>query len=217
MVAMAVEAQKLARRYGTRWALAGVTFTVPRGSVMMVAGRNGSGKSTLLRVLSTAIRPDGGRASVGGFDVVTQRDDIRQKSALLSHYSYLYESLSARENLEILARLTVRRTGQTSIESIAEVLEKVGLAGRKDDNVNTYSAGMRKRLSFARVLLQRPEIVMLDEPFGQLDPAGFALVEEVVGDLKAHGATVLLATHQVDRVERFCDLQMTLEAGRILS
>lgn len=210
---MAVEAQKLARRYGTRWALAGVTFTVPRGSVMMVAGRNGSGKSTLLRVLSTAIRPDGGRASVGGFDVVTQRDDIRQKSALLSHYSYLYESLSARENLEILARLT----GRDSMESIPEVLEKVGLAGRKDDNVNTYSAGMRKRLSFARVLLQRPEIVMLDEPFGQLDPAGFALVEEVVGDLKAHGATVLLATHQVDRVERFCDLQMTLEAGRIIT
>jgi heme exporter protein A len=179
----------------------------------MVAGRNGSGKSTLLRVLSTAIRPDGGRASVGGFDVGTQRDDIRQKSALLSHYSYLYESLSARENLEILARLT----GRDSLESIPAVLEKVGLAGRKDDNVNTYSAGMRKRLSFARVLLQRPEIVMLDEPFGQLDPAGFALVEEVVADLKAHGATVLLATHQVDRVERFCDLQMTLEAGRIIS
>jgi heme exporter protein A len=220
MVAMAVEAQKLARRYGTRWALAGVTFTVPKGSVMMVAGRNGSGKSTLLRVLSTAIRPDGGRASVGGFDVVTQRDDIRQKSALLSHYSYLYESLSARENLEILARLTAGRGGGDGVESIdriAAVLEKVGLAGRKDDNVNTYSAGMRKRLSFARVLLQRPEIVMLDEPFGQLDPAGFALVEEVVGDLKAHGATVLLATHQVERVERFCDLQMTLEAGRILS
>ncbi len=151
---------------------------------------------------------------MGGFDVVTQRDDIRQKSALLSHYSYLYESLSARENLEILARLTVRRTGLDGIEG---VLEKVGLAGRKDDNVNTYSAGMRKRLSFARVLLQRPEIVMLDEPFGQLDPAGFALVEEVVGDLKAHGATVLLATHQVERVERFCDLQITLEAGRILS
>lgn len=213
MVAMAVEAQKLARRYGTRWALAGVTFTVPRGSVMMVAGRNGSGKSTLLRVLSTAIRPDGGRASVGGFDVVTQRDDIRQKSALLSHYSYLYESLSARENLEILARLT----GRDGMERIGDVLEKVGLAGRKDDNVNTYSAGMRKRLSFARVLLQRPEIVMLDEPFGQLDPAGFALVEEVVGDLKAHGVTVLLATHQIERVERFCDLQMTLEAGRIVS
>src|SRR4051794_23963537 len=210
MVAMAIEAEKLARRYGRRWALAGVTFSVPKGAVMMIAGRNGSGKSTLLRVLSTAVRPDGGKASVAGFDVVRQRDDIRQVSALLSHYSYLYESLSARENLEILARLT----GKDGIDAI---LEKVGLAGRSGDSVNTYSAGMRKRLSFARVLLQKPDIVMLDEPFGQLDPAGFTLVEEVVADLKAHGATVLLATHQVDRVERFCDLEMTLEAGRIVA
>src|SRR5258706_11443290 len=121
MVAMAIEAEKLARRYGRRWALAGVTFSIPKGAVMMIAGPNGSGKSTLLRVLSTAIRPDGGRASVGGFDVVQQRDDIRQVSALLSHYSYLYESLSARENLEILARLTAR-------DGIDEILEKVGLA-----------------------------------------------------------------------------------------
>lgn len=212
MVAMAVEVEKLTRRYGRRWALAGVSFAVPKGAVMMIAGRNGSGKSTLLRVLSTAIRPYGGRASVGGFDVVTQRDDIRQRAALLSHYSYLYESLSARENLDILARLT--NGGQTILSA---VLERVGLATRADDPVNTYSAGMRKRLSFARVLLQEPEIVMLDEPFGQLDPPGFALVEEVVADLKRRGATVLLATHQLERVSRFCDLQMTLEAGRIVT
>ena len=217
MVAMAVEAEKLARRYGRRWALAGVTFDVPKGAVVMIAGPNGSGKSTLLRVLSTAIRPDGGRATVEGFDVVHQRDDIRQRSALLSHDSYLYESLSARENLEILARLT-RRSGPVSgpISLIAEVLERVGLAGRGDDHVRTYSAGMRKRLSFARVLLQKPEIAMLDEPFGQLDPAGFALVEEVVAELKKRGATVLLATHQVDRVTRFADFGITLEAGRMV-
>jgi heme exporter protein A len=210
VVQIAIEAENLARRYGRRWALAGVTFVVPKGAVMMIAGRNGSGKSTLLRVLSTAIRPDGGKASVGGFDVVKQRDDIRRFSALLSHYSYLYESLSARENLEILARLTGR-------DGIDEVLEKVGLAGRMHDNVNTFSAGMRKRLSFARVLLQRPDVVMLDEPFGQLDPPGFALVQEVVEDLKRQGATVLLATHQVERVEAFSDIHMTLEAGRILA
>ena len=210
MVAMAIEAEKLARRYGRRWALAGVSFAIPKGAVVMIAGRNGSGKSTLLRVLSTAIRPDAGHASVGGFDVVRQRDDIRQKSALLSHHSYLYESLSALENLEILARLT-RRSG------IEEALERVGLAGRATDPVNTYSAGMRKRLSFARVLLQKPEIAMLDEPFGQLDPAGFALVEEVVGELKKQGATVLLATHQVERVDSFSDMAITLEAGRIVA
>src|SRR5438105_15092781 len=98
MAGNAIEAEKLARRYGRRWALAGVTFSVPKGAVMMIAGRNGSGKSTLLRVLSTAIRPDAGTARVGGFDVVEHRDDIRRVSALLSHDSYLYESLTGREN-----------------------------------------------------------------------------------------------------------------------
>lgn len=210
MAEYAIEAENLARRYGRRWALAGVTFRVPKGAVLMIAGRNGSGKSTLLRVLSTAIRPDGGRAAVGGFDVVKQRDDIRQVSALLSHYSYLYESLTARENLEILARLT-RRGG------IDEALERVGLAARAGDNVNTFSAGMRKRLSFARVLLQQPQIAMLDEPFGQLDPEGFSLVEQVVGELKTRGATVLLATHQVERVSHFADQQISLEGGRIVA
>jgi heme exporter protein A len=194
----------------------------------MIAGPNGSGKSTLLRVLSTAIRPDGGRANVGGFDVVRQRDDIRQFSALLSHYSYLYESLTARENLEILARLgRLSRRNEAGTHdggslaslgmTVDRVLERVGLAGRAGDNVDTYSAGMRKRLSFARVLLQKPAVAMLDEPFGQLDPAGFALVEEVVADLKRRGSTVLLATHQVDRVERFCDMKIALEAGRIVA
>jgi heme exporter protein A len=214
MVANAVEAEALARRYGRRWALAGVTFTIPKGAVMMVAGRNGSGKSTLLRVLATAIRPDGGRAAVGGFDVASQRDDIRRNAALLSHYSYLYESLTARENLQILERLTRREGSDNEIDA---VLERVGLATRADDQVHTFSAGMRKRLSFARVLLQKPEIALLDEPFGQLDPEGFALVEEVVAGLKKHGATVLLATHQVDRVGGFADMQMTLEAGRIVA
>lgn len=171
---------------------------------MMVAGRNGSGKTTLLRILSTAIRPDLGRASVAGFDL-KQREEIRRRSALLAHYSYLYESLSARENLSLISR------------DSESVLARVGLSARADDPVSTYSAGMRKRLSFARVLLQKPSIAFLDEPFGQLDPEGFALVEEVVAELKASGATVIIATHQVDRVTRFADVQLTLENGRVVA
>jgi heme exporter protein A len=206
MTANAVESEQLARRYGRRWALAGVTFAVPAGSVLMVAGRNGSGKSTLLRVLATAIRPDAGRAAVGGFDVVSQRADVRQLAALLSHYSYLYEALSARENLRLLGS-----------DGVDGVLERVGLAARADDPVETYSAGMRKRLSFARVLLQAPRVALLDEPFGQLDPEGFGLVEEVVAELKCGGATVVIATHQVERVARFADAAITLEAGRLVA
>jgi heme exporter protein A len=208
MESLAVDASHLARRYGRRWALADVSFQLQRGQVMMVAGRNGSGKTTLLRILSTAIRADVGKASVAGHDLVKGRDAIRRETALLAHHSYLYESLTARENLDIVARFC-------GAPPPTAALDRVGLAARANDPVSTFSAGMRKRLSFARVLLQKPSIAFLDEPFGQLDPEGFVLVEEVIAELKRGGATVIVATHQVDRVARFADMQLTLEKGRV--
>ncbi len=207
-VIAAIEAENIARRYGARWALAGVSLTVAIGEVLMVAGRNGSGKSTLLRVLSTAIHPDRGTARVGGFDVVRQREEVRRRTALLSHASYHYEMLTGRENLEIAARFL-------GVDTVPQMLGRVGLADRADDPVSAYSAGMRKRLSFARVLLQQPQVVLLDEPYGQLDPEGFVLVDEVVRELKKAGAAVVMSTHQVDRVGSFADRAITLEAGRI--
>jgi heme exporter protein A len=207
MDALAIDAAHLSRRYGRRWALVDVSFQLPRGKVMMIAGRNGSGKTTLLRILSTAIRADGGTARVGGRDI-NEREDIRRETALLSHHSYLYESLTAAENLAIVARFS---GGPPS----SAALERVGLAERANDPVSTFSAGMRKRLSFARVLLQRPSIAFLDEPYGQLDPEGFTLVEDVIAELKRASATVLIATHQVDRVSRFADASLTLENGRV--
>lgn len=203
-----IETKRLARRYGRRWALSDVSIEVPAGSVMMVAGRNGSGKSTLFRVLATAIRPDHGSATIGGFDVVRQKEDVRRLTALLSHQSYLYESLTARENLQVFADHLGRPLD-------GSLLERVGLAARANDAVSTFSAGMRKRLSFARILLQEPRLVMLDEPYGQLDPPGFALVDEVVRELKARGTTVLMATHQLDRGAKLADLAMFLEQGRV--
>ncbi len=208
MDGLAIDAAHLARRYGRRWALVDVSFQLPRRQVMMIAGPNGSGKTTLLRILSTAIRADGGRAIVGGYDVTRQREEIRRETAFLAHQSYLYESLTARENLEIVARFC-------GSPPPSAALERVGLADRADDPVSTFSAGMRKRLSFARILLQKREIAFLDEPYGQLDPPGFALVEQVVEELKGHGATILIATHQVDRVSRFADATINLESGRL--
>ena len=133
-----IETQNLARRYGRRWALADVSFNLAGGKVLMLAGPNGSGKSTLLRTIATAIRPDGGSACVGGFDVVTHREDVRKLVALLSHASYLYDSLTARENLAIVAdHLGCPRTG------IAALLDRVALGRRADDVVATFSAGNR--------------------------------------------------------------------------
>ncbi len=201
--ALAIDAQHIGRRFGRRWALVDVTFQLRRGAVMMLAGHNGSGKTTLLRVLATLLRPDLGRATVGGFDVAKEREPLRKKIALLSHHSYLYEALTARENLAFIGK------------DFDAMLERVGLAERADDAVSTFSAGMRKRLSFARVLIQKPEIVFLDEPYGQLDPQGFALVDEVVAELKGRGATIVVATHQVEHVVHYADERITLSAGRI--
>ncbi len=209
---LSIDVEGLARRFGRRWALADVTFHVPPATVMMVAGHNGAGKSTLFRVLATAIRPDRGRATVGGFDVAKQSVDVRRITALLSHASYLYDSLTAKENLDIVAdHLGVRR------DVVMPALEQVNLAARANDVVSTFSAGMRKRLSFARILLQEPRVVLLDEPYGALDPAGFDLVDEVIGELKRRGATILLATHQVERTRTYADMELVLEAGRVRS
>lgn len=205
-----IEVERLARRYGRRWALADVTFQLRAGSVMMVAGRNGAGKSTLFRVLATAIRPDRGRGTIAGFDLVRERHDVRRLTAILSHQSYLYESLTAKENLQITAdHLGLRRDG------VGPILEQVGLAARADDAVSTFSAGMRKRLSFARILLQEPKVVLLDEPYGALDPPGFDLVDGVIAALRRSGTTILVSTHQWERTAALADVAMVLEQGRV--
>jgi heme exporter protein A len=206
-----IELQGTARRYGSRWALAGVTLQLPAATAVMLAGKNGAGKSTLLRILATAITPDRGTASVGGFDVVRDREDVRKITALLAHQTYLYESLTARENLAVVAdHLRKPRT------RIAPILEEVGLATRADDSVAAFSAGMRKRLSFARLLLQEPRLALLDEPYGALDPPGFDLVDQVIVNLRRGGATVVMATHQWERAARICDSAVVLDQGRLI-
>jgi heme exporter protein A len=210
MNGVTIEVENLARRYGTRWALAGVTFRLDPATVLMVAGHNGAGKSTLFRVLATAIRPDRGRARIGEFDLVTHRQDVRKLTALLAHQNYLYDSLTARENLEVVAdHLGKTRNG------VVPALAQVGLEARAHDVVATFSAGMRKRLSFARILLQQPSVVLLDEPYGALDPAGFDLVDDVIAALKRGGATILMATHQLERSAKLSDRAIVLEEGRV--
>ena len=190
-----IEAQNLARRYGRRWALADVSFNLAGGAVLMVAGPNGSGKSTLLRTIATAIRPDGGSARVGGFDVVTRaRGRPQARRAAQPCLVSLRVAHRAREP---------RPSSPTTSAALATASPRCSIASRlgrrADDVVATFSAGMRKRLSFARVLLQEPRVALLDEPYGQLDPEGFELVDDVVRELKAGGTTVMIATHQIER------------------
>jgi heme exporter protein A len=210
---IAVSAAGLCRRYGRRWALMDVGFEVPEGALVLVTGRNGAGKSTLLRVLATAIRADQGTVRILGLDVQRERERARESLALLGHRTHLYEPLTALENLAVAARFL---GGDPGREALLARLEEVGLADRGDDPVQTFSAGMRQRLSLARVLQQEARVVLLDEPYGHLDPPGFALVDRVLEGLRTRGATVLLATHLLGRGRAICERGLVLEAGRLV-
>ena len=211
-LANAVEARGLCRRYGPRWALVDVSFELGAGRALMLAGRNGSGKSTLLRLIATAIAPDRGSARVAGHDVREAREEVRRRIALLDHRSYHYEAMSALENLQVAARF-LRKDARRP--ALLPLLAQVALEDRADDAVHTFSAGMRKRLALARTLLQEPEVVLLDEPYGELDPPGFRLVDGLLDALRKRGASILMATHLLDRGAQLCDEGLVLEAGRL--
>jgi heme exporter protein A len=210
--AAAVDARGLCRRYGRRWALVEVSFALAPGRAAMLAGRNGSGKSTLLRLLATAIRPDRGEASVLGHDIRSDSQGVRRRTALLSHASYLYEALSALENLAVAAHVLGRDARRPAL---VPLLAEVELAERADDPVHTFSAGMRKRLALARTLLQDAGLVLLDEPYGELDPPGFRLVDRLLETIRGRGASLIMATHLLERGAALCDEGLVLEAGRL--
>ncbi|MBM4392614.1 MAG: heme ABC exporter ATP-binding protein CcmA [Deltaproteobacteria bacterium] len=201
----AIAARDLGRRFAGRWAVRGVTLEIPASQMVMIHGPNGSGKTTLLRVLSSAISPSQGEVRVHGVPAV----EARRRIALLSHADGHYDELSGRDNLA-LAKELGKMPG-----SVDGVLDAVGLASRADDPVRAYSAGMRKRLAFARLLLKEADVVCLDEPYAALDPEGHALVDDVLRQLRARGATVLVSTHQVRRVAGLVDHAIRLENGHV--
>ncbi len=206
MSELAIEVQGLCRRYGSRWALHRFDLAVPKGEILMVAGPNGAGKSTLLRVLATISRPDVGSAKIFGLDLVGQRHRVRQRVSLLDHRHFCYGQLSAEENL----RLATRPGGM----AWDEVIELVGLQGREQDPLSSFSAGMKKRLALGRILCQGADVVLLDEPYAGLDPEGFARLERMFGSLAERGATVLISTHQVARVAPHCHRAVVLREGK---
>ncbi|SEU20159.1 heme ABC exporter ATP-binding protein CcmA [Stigmatella erecta] len=201
----------VSKRYGRHWALARLTYALPSRRSLLLTGHNGSGKTTLLRLVATALAPTAGRVEVLGRDAVAQRDAVRQEVALLSHTSFLYEDLTARQNLVVLARLL----GLASPGDAAEaLLTRVGLTRRTQSPVRHFSAGMRKRLAIARLLMKTPALALLDEPFGELDPAGIQAMEGLIGELKASGTTVVLATHLIDQGMALCEERLHLQEGR---
>jgi heme exporter protein A len=203
----AIELEGLTRRYGERVALADLTLSVPAGTTLVVFGPNGAGKTTLLRLLATLLRPHAGRARVLGRELPGEGWAVRGRVGLLAHEPLVFPDLSARENLRFHARL--HRVGAARVE---EVLEQVGLAARGNDRVHTFSRGMVQRLSVARTVLHDPELLLLDEPRANLDPAAAELVEPLIG--AASGRTRVVTSHDPAGGLAEADLALGLRGGR---
>jgi heme exporter protein A len=206
----AVEVSGIARRFGRRWALRGVSLRVRPGEVVALLGGNGSGKTTLLRILSTALRPTRGEGKVYGFDLRRDADAIRERIGVLGHAPGLYGDLTAAENLAFALRMEGRDADPAAIRA---ALETVGLATVAGERARTFSAGMQRRLALARVMLRRPALVLLDEPYASFDVKGIELVNAFLAELKAAGHAAIVSTHDLPRASGVADRVIEIVDG----
>jgi heme exporter protein A len=203
----AIELEGLGRRFGERTALRDVTLTVPQGATLVVLGPNGAGKSTLLRVLAGLLRPHAGTLRILGHALPDEGWRVRGRIGLLAHEPMLYRDLTPRENLRFHARLH-----DVPLARIDEVLDAVGMTARADDPVAVLSRGMVQRVAAARAVLHDPELLLLDEPLANLDPAATALLEPLVG--RASGRTRVVTSHDPAGGLAGADLALGLRGGR---
>lgn len=210
--AVAVTAERLGKRFGRHWAVAHADLEVREGEAWLLAGANGSGKTTLLRLLGGLHRPSAGQVRVFGLEPRRDRMAVRRLLSLVSHDNYLYPPLTALETVRLWARLLARPAADSEL---LPLLEEVELAEHRDQRVGGFSAGMRKRLSLVRTRLERPRLLLFDEPLGALDTAGQSLVERWIREHRDAGGAVIVASHAVARIGRLCDRAVYLQRGQV--
>ncbi|MGP8162719.1 MAG: ATP-binding cassette domain-containing protein [Acidimicrobiales bacterium] len=211
-----IEVDGLTKHFGATVALAGVSFEVPRGAILGLLGPNGAGKTTALRILTTLTMPDAGSARVAGFDVVHQAAAVRRNIGVAAQDATLDETLTGRQNLVMVARLS-GLARHDARRRAAALLEQFQLAEATDRILKQYSGGMRRRLDVAATLVARPPVLFFDEPTTGLDPSSRARVWDIIRGLVAEGATVLLTTQYLDEADELADRIVVLNHGQVIA
>ncbi len=207
----AIEVQNLTRKYNGLCAVDGISFSVEPGEIFGFLGPNGAGKTTTIRMLTGQLLPTSGTAKVAGFDIVTQRQQLKPRIGVVFDNQNIYERMSARENLVFFARLY--RVPRSRVE---EVLAQVELGERARDKVQKYSNGMKQRILIARALLHKPEVLFMDEPTRGLDPHIARDIRKIIMDLAKDGMTVFLTTHYMEEADQLSGKVAFLDQGRIV-
>ncbi len=211
-----IEAEGLQKSFGDTLAVRDVSLSVPAGSILGVLGPNGAGKTTTVRMLTTLSRPDRGRATVAGFDVLRDPQAVRRRIGVTGQNATLDEQLTGRENLEMVSQLGGARRLEARARA-TEMLERFDLVDAADRVVKGYSGGMRRRLDLSASLVGRPTVLFLDEPTTGLDPTSRMGMWEIIRELVADGTTVLLTTQYLDEADTLADRIVVIDHGTVIA
>lgn len=215
-IELMIEAENLRKRYGPTQALAGVSFSVPAGTVVGLLGPNGAGKTTAVRILTTLALPDGGRGAVAGIDVVKQPGEVRRRIGVAAQDATLDSLLTGRQNLVLVGELS--DMGRAASRARAgELLDQFELTEAADRVLKGYSGGMRRRLDLAASLMTRPPVLFLDEPTTGLDPTSRQRVWEAIRELIDDGVTVLLTTQYLEEADALAHRVVVVNHGRVIA
>ncbi|MEU4293193.1 ATP-binding cassette domain-containing protein [Kribbella sp. NPDC026596] len=212
----AFRVEGLVKRFGPTTALAGVDLAARSGTVLGMLGPNGAGKTTAIRILATLLRPDEGRAEVGGLDVVQEASQVRRLIGLTGQYASVDEDLTGAENLRLIGRLLDLRKREAQVRAM-ELLDRFGLSEAADRKVSGYSGGMRRRLDLATSLVGRPSVLFLDEPTTGLDPGRREDLWRMIRGIAEDGGTVLLTTQYLEEADALADEIAVIDHGRVIA
>ena len=212
----AVEVNQVSKSFGSRQAVANVTFTVQGGEVLGLLGPNGSGKSTLMKTIVGIIKPDAGSIQVLGTNVATDPVTVKRMIGYVPEAPRLYEFLSGVEYLDFVADVHGLAKGERQ-ERILEFLKALDLEGRENELIHGYSQGMKQKLAIAAALLHHPHVLILDEPLNALDPRSARIVKEVIHKFRNNGVPTIFSTHVLEIADAICDRIIIMYDGRIIA